>query len=530
MLVPLTATDATCELTQNVLCLAFSLPPDWTPAQSEALVARLAEATRQVALKWPLMRGLASKNKGTWTIDVPNDASTRSSHYRFTTTTLPVDYVAASGLTSPSPAFNGRASAPLERPKRALFRPKGVPKSLAGHAKTFYPFLHVHATVLADAITVGVNLPHGIVDGTGMGIVLRGLTAELHGNEWDVPPPFEDVNPWQQALDRLVDEDGAEASGPCTPSGDSEFKLDLTEKGLAGSSASSKDAAARAALPATGMWRSFSTWPAARLLSSVFVENVFRRSHRGWILLNHDTVDALVRKVKAEIKLETGGAEFVSSGDILFAWALKAAHSADKSSSAVCAGAVWRTTALLGAEVPLYPHNAIAPYFLISPLPLSTLAALPLSTLALHMRRNLLATKTRPVLRDAWREIRKGAQLPHRDWPQLPGPALFRRAVSDGPGATGDTSGKFATYWGTSNQMGLGLAGLRLPRGDGSGLDLDLLSFQMDWVEPINVDHLLMLTDNANGVHVAGTMRKSRWKALRRATEDLERELALSEK
>lgn len=196
----------------------------------------------------------------------------------------------------------------------------------------------------------------------------------------------------------------------------------------------------------------------------------------------------------------------------------------------MCAGAVWRTTALLGAEVPLYPHNAIAPYFLISPLPLSTFAALPLSTLALHMRRNLLATKTRPVLRDAWREIRKGAQLPHRDWPQLPGPSVFRRAVSDGPGSTPDTRGKFATYWGTSNQMGLGLAGLRLPRGDGSGLDLDLISFQMDWVEPINVDHLLMLTDNANGVHVAGTMRKSRWKALRRATEELERELAASEK
>lgn len=220
-------------------------------------------------------------------------------------------------------SFNGLASAPLERPKRSLFRPMGVPKSLAGHAKTNWPFLHVHATVLVDAITVGVNLPHGIVDGTGMGIVLKGLTAELHGNEWDVPPSFEGVNPWQQALDRLVDEDGAEASGPCTPSGDSEFKLDLSEKGLAGSSASSKDAAARAALPATGMWRSFSTWPAARLLSSVFVENVFRRSHRGWILLNHAAVDALVRKVKAEIKLETGGAEFVSSGDILFAWAFK---------------------------------------------------------------------------------------------------------------------------------------------------------------------------------------------------------------
>lgn len=261
--------------------------------------------------------------QGTWTINVPDDTSTRPSHYRFTTKTLPLDYVAASGLSSPSPAFNGRASAPLERPKRSLFRPKGVPKSLAGHAKSNCPFLHVHATVLVDAITVGVNLPHGIVDGTGMGIVLKGLTAELHGNEWDVPPSFEGVNPWQQALDRLVDGDGAEASGPCTPSGDSEFKLDLSEKGLAGSSASSKDAAARAALPATGMWRSFSTWPAARLLSSVFVENVFRRSHRGWILLNHATVDALVRKVKAEIKLETGGAEFVSSGDILFAWALK---------------------------------------------------------------------------------------------------------------------------------------------------------------------------------------------------------------
>ena len=63
MLVPLTATDATCELTQNILCHAYSLPPGWTPAQSVALVARLEEATRQVARKWPLMRGLASKKK-----------------------------------------------------------------------------------------------------------------------------------------------------------------------------------------------------------------------------------------------------------------------------------------------------------------------------------------------------------------------------------------------------------------------------------------------------------------------------------
>lgn len=235
----------------------------------------------------------------------------------------------ASGLSSPSPAFNGRASAPLERPKRSLFRPKGVPKSLAGHAKAKYPFLHVHATVLSDAIAVGVNVPHGIVDGMGMGIILKGLTAELHGEEWEVPPAFEGSNPWQAALDRLVDDEPASAAEPgtpasCeTPSCASDVKLDLSEKGLSPLGTLSKDAQDRAALPSTGMWRSFSTWPALRLLSSVFVENVFRRNERGWALLNHATVNRLVQRVKAEIKEETGGAEFVSTGDILFAWALK---------------------------------------------------------------------------------------------------------------------------------------------------------------------------------------------------------------
>lgn len=147
------------------------------------------------------------------------------------------------------------------------------------------------------------------------------------------------------------------------------------------------------------------------------------------------------------------------------------------------------------------------------------------------MRRNLLAAKTRPVLRDAWREIRKGAQLPHRDWPQLPGPSFLRRAVADGPGGTSDTKGRFVTYWGTSNQMGLGLAGLRLPAGDpGTGEDLPLLAFQLDWIEPISVDSLLFLTDNANGVQIGGGMRKARWAALRKALAELERESAVGEK
>ncbi|BGP40559.1 hypothetical protein JCM10449v2_004521 [Rhodotorula kratochvilovae] len=526
--------DATCELTQNIMCHVFSLPSGWTPAQSDALVAQLREATQQVVLKWPLMRGLASKKKGTWTIDVPDDASTRATHFGFTCKTVPQPYHVASGLPAPLPAFNGLSSGALSRPKRSLFRPSSVPSSLAGHARARYPFLHVHVSVLADAITVGVNLPHGIVDGTGMGIVLRALTAELHGQAWEAPPAFAGVNPWQAAMDRLVDgdeESGGLASAESSRSSGS--KSDLSEKGSSSPRAGSADAARRAALPATGMWRPFAPWPALRLLSSVFVENAFRKSERGWVLLNHATIDRLVKRVKEEVKAETGGAEFVSTGDILFAWALKAAHSGESSSSAgVSAGAVWRSTALLPvSEVGLYPHNAIAPYFLISPLSLPTLASLPLSTLALHMRRNLLSAKTRPVLRSAWREVRKGAQLPHRDWPQLPGPRFPRRALAaDGPGASDETRGRFVTYWGTSNQIGLGLAGLSLPAGDAQGTDLPLLAFQMDWVEPINVDHLLMLTDNANGVQIAGTMRRSRWKALKKAVEELERGTSVREK
>ncbi|GAA6002037.1 uncharacterized protein JCM10292_001810 [Rhodotorula paludigena] len=521
MLVPLTAIDTTCEFTQLCMCYVFSLQPGFTQTQTAEAIDRLKEATQRVVAKWPLLQGLPKKQKDkTWVIDVPDESAARPTFFGWTTKTVFVPYHQAAGLSSPAPAFNARASGALPRPKRSLFRPSGVANSFAEHGKKRLPLLHVHVTTCTDALVVGLSMPHGAMDGTGFGLVMRAITAELHQKDWIAPPLFEGANPWQQTLDALVDDDSVSAASD--------------EKGLSGRSSGEGEMP-----PAVGIWRKFTLWPSARLLSSMCVERVVFKNERGWISLKQATVDALVKRVKAQVKEETAGTEFVSTGDIVFAFVFKAIHSREAASSAgLAVGAVYRTVPLLATQVrsdgskprelPLYPHNAIAPYLLIAPLSLSEVAQLPLSTLALHMRRNLLGTKTLPQLRTCWPEIRNGGSLPHRDWPSLFGTNVVRKLCSDGPGTTraSKTRGKFVNYWGASNQMGLGMAGLAIPTTEGGAEDLPLLSFNLDWIEPIEVDRLLMLTDTAIGVTVGGSMRRSRWKALRAKVDELERELA----
>lgn len=150
--------------------------------------------------------------QGTWAINVPNDLGTTSRTRALFTFTVDTSlsskpYHLAANVPLQTP-FSASSTRELPFPPVSLFFPSSACQTTSQHAKRQKPLLHLHVTVLADSICTGVIVPH-LFDGTGLGLVVRALDAELHGREWDVPPIFE-VNPLVAALDALGEDKDVE--------------------------------------------------------------------------------------------------------------------------------------------------------------------------------------------------------------------------------------------------------------------------------------------------------------------------------
>ncbi|GAA5857851.1 hypothetical protein JCM8547_006004 [Rhodosporidiobolus lusitaniae] len=502
MLVTLTELDSDSDMLALVPCFVFALPPSLDEDGRSALVEWLKGAAERVVEKWRMLSGTPERTKdGLWAIrlpDVDEQHPTRTT-VGFSTAAYAQPYHLAAGLPSPLPPLSSSRSGVFPLTKRSFFRPSTLPQSLAGHMKHNHPLVHVHASLFPDTLAVGVSVPHGLLDGHGVGMLLQALRAELHGEEWGVPPLWEEgENPFTAALDRLKADETIAAQADGEPH-----------------------------LSVAASWRPFSVLGLLAFLVSVLVEVFGWKSEPRRVFLRQDLIDRLVQPVKEEVKRETGGKEFVSTGDVLVAWLLRTTQASDTNSGDnVIASAIYSPRFLLDSHSPssssplsLYPSACVFNYQLLPvPIPLSTLISTSFAALSLTFRRNLERYRSLPAIRSAL--FHPGSQtspslVPIRDSPQLP--PFLRRLVPWRKKAP-HTHRFFFT-----NQCSLGMADLSLPHPTEEGEDLPLVQYCLDVDMPIVPDHMVSIQKVDGGFTMSASMRRSRWDALKRAIEELEK-------
>ncbi|GAA5910765.1 hypothetical protein JCM8208_003557 [Rhodotorula glutinis] len=560
MLVPLSPIDnAVADM--GITCgYLFARPVGATSDDAgTALLAGLEAATQRVVAKWPLLQGEAvwQKEKGIWAVDVPDEPLTTTRPFLFSSTRIAKPYAKAASLPAPLEPLDRTSSPCAFQPahKLSFFRSPVLPTTFSAYAKSHASFLAVHATLFADVVAVGLTAPHGLVDATGLGWAVRALGAELHGEAWDVPPLAMDAQG-----DNVLGA-GLEAIKKGGPE-----RSRVSELDGAASALEDDDVDSSAAKHALAGWVSASSLKnVACFLTNYVWEKLRHHDEPRHVFLSRRAVDSLVESVKAEVRRETGGKEWVSTGDVLTAWALKAVHADEATShTAAAVSPVFALRDLL--SLPSYPHNAVAPYpFSPSPLALSTLAATPLAELALTHRRSLDTARTRPFLRATLRRMDElawsnGGQvpiMPARAWPWSlwwAGAVGVRRRRSKKGGKAGEEEDGVEAappshHWIVSNQMVSGLADLTLPASlfdvptssasaprskassassssstTSSPADLPLLAFYVRITAPIKDHQAFRFQVNSEGVFLEGSMRRKRWRALGTAVERLERE------
>lgn len=156
------------------------------------------EALRQAALrvidKWRLLAGTIEWANQTYNVRVPLGEVPNSRLY-FTLS------FSAAPLGIVYPELSHASATVLERPPLSCFRHKNTPNSLAAHAKAAHPIISIHVSSYADYTCkraslialpetvpemaphagIGISCSHGMLDGTGQGMFVHFLDAELHG-------------------------------------------------------------------------------------------------------------------------------------------------------------------------------------------------------------------------------------------------------------------------------------------------------------------------------------------------------------
>ncbi|GAA6032368.1 hypothetical protein JCM8097_008140 [Rhodosporidiobolus ruineniae] len=279
----------------------FALPADTSAKEAasaaQTVVERIEAAAHRVAQKWPFITGRAVnlEKEGIWAVETDVPLEGRPPLCTRSTVTKP--YHVAAGAPAPlSPLSPDSSSTVLPDPVFAHFRHPSTPRTLAEVAKLDQPIVRFHTTTFSDAVSLGISVPHGVFDAIGLGLIVSALDAKLHNREW-TPPSLDAGETGAAALEKLLaDEDEPEVKAALPP-------------------------VLEAWIP--------SKWlgSIARLISSVLYENLWHRSKNRYLFLPKRAVDKLVERVKQEVRDETGGKEWVSTGDVLLWWVMKFHHS-----------------------------------------------------------------------------------------------------------------------------------------------------------------------------------------------------------
>ncbi|KAG6834497.1 hypothetical protein H0H93_009307 [Arthromyces matolae] len=253
-------------------------------------VTALQSAAIRVVNKWRLLAGriVWSKNLCKWCILVPLKGDV-SSRLKFTST------AEASRLPS-SFVINESISAQVlgQRPPVKYFRHPSVLDDTASRASSRAPIISIHVTHFSNCACIGINFPHTVLDGFGIGQFIHALDDELHGRPWEAPPLPSEINVVQEALDDL------EAAPSMF---DDIHRESATYAGL------------RRDFTKPSFLNNFSN------LRAVLSELIWGHIEDKTVYLNGKTLGKLLREVKDEVRTIDRGS--VTTSDILVSWILK---------------------------------------------------------------------------------------------------------------------------------------------------------------------------------------------------------------
>ncbi|KAI5475902.1 hypothetical protein MNV49_000735 [Pseudohyphozyma bogoriensis] len=427
-------------LETGAICVGYVLAPS-SDSTTPIDIERIDTAMGRVADKWRLIAGRTewiSKDK-IWGIRAPLGPLPHSyATHTFTSTTL------STPAPFPVPSFTPSSATYFTQPPRQYFVHPKTPNGNKSYSTA--PLISIHVTVFSDCVCVGMSYPHGVFDGVGIGHVLKALDAEMNRTSWVVPELGE---------------------------------TNVISSFVAGS-ASQPDKALRCKHYALQ-----GLWGIAAFLGSMGFQWAWHGVEHGGIFVGREVVEIIVGRVKEEVREQSGGKEYVSTGDVMLAWALKAMYLDEPNSPNTLKAAQSVSARPLLADAAgdssfnAYPHNAVLMADLAS-LPLSSLPSTPLSTLALSSRHSILRTRTLPR---ATLDVSSptGAILPLREW---------------------------GTDWiGFSSQVEGGYESV----GWGDGWEIrSMIGYPL----PVNADHLLFVNKLEGGLLFTGDLRKSRWAAM----------------
>jgi hypothetical protein len=254
---------------------------------------------------------------------------------------------------------------------RAFAARENAPETLEDFLYTDAPQLSLYITSFNNATLVALSWPHTLMDVMGQQALLRGWCLVLAGREPEVPPMLgarEDAI--CAAVDTLVEE---------------EEEYSLGRKRLKG-------------------WAMamFGLRFAGDLLLNWVVET-------RTIFLPKKAVDKLRRQAQGDLATEDGGAEnhFISEGDVLTAWALRAVATSLPQPRPIAAlhalNARFRLSSLVQASGVYVQNMAVAAFTFVS----SEVATGPLGPIALENRRHLIEQSTEPQVLAYLRELRR---------------------------------------------------------------------------------------------------------------------------
>jgi hypothetical protein len=208
---------------------------------------------------------------------------------------LPPSYITHS-LTTATPL---EFALPDLTPSTATFLPSPAPRHFrspaalaanTGFASKRSPIISLHVSIFTDGTCIGISFPHGLVDARGMGEVVHALDAEVHGRAWTAPE-VEEENVLVKALE--------------------EQKYVKSKEGDAELPPVMRDFVGR------------SWWTILRMLVSFAYEFLWHNAEASSIFVGEEVVERIVGEVKRQVLDESGGKEWVTTGDVLIAWTLK---------------------------------------------------------------------------------------------------------------------------------------------------------------------------------------------------------------
>ncbi|KIK57394.1 hypothetical protein GYMLUDRAFT_86838 [Collybiopsis luxurians FD-317 M1] len=419
----------------------------------------LEDAANRAAEEWRLLAGRVEWNwaKKSYQIRVPVGALPEGYVLtKFTTSHLPSTKIPLTPLTANSATV-------IEKPPVKYFRHSATLNSLADFASKKAPILSLHVSFLANCACVGMTLPHGVFDATGMGQVVKALNSCLNNLPW-VPPKLSTSNILTEELKRLKE---AKNIGEACPPGLANLQRDFS---------------------------SVNVKNVLSLGSSVATELFWHRVKPGAIYLGPRVVAGIVARAKKQAADEGKG--WISTGDILVAFFIKAAYLEEGPSSlnsirVSAAVSLRKVLATTNRDFEQYSHNALLP-LAFPPLTVQQVSAMPLHEFALIHRQAIDCVRNIAYIQgyEKWVPTIGGAALPARD-----------RKVDS---------------WLLSNQVVGGV--------DKLDLGSELLGF-WHWMLPFMVDHAFTVNKLRDGYILDGFsgIRPSRMKAIEKVLESLQR-------